>query len=74
MWENTTPSTEFPRDFCAGIGLLQLGIVLVYGSFKTIHCGYINGTRLNMALVQIIDNARTANKYNTIGIEIYYFP
>ena len=26
---NTTP-TELPRDFCAGIGPLQLGVVLVY--------------------------------------------
>ena len=24
------PSTELPLDFCAGIGLLQLGVVLVY--------------------------------------------
>ena len=24
-----TPGTELPRDFCAGIGPLQLGIVLV---------------------------------------------
>ena len=29
MWENTTPSTELPRVFCAGIGPLQLGVVLV---------------------------------------------
>ena len=29
MWENTTPSTELPRDFCAAIGPLQLGGVLV---------------------------------------------
>ena len=29
MWENTTPSTELPRDFCAGIGPLHLGVVLV---------------------------------------------
>ena len=29
MWENTTPSPELPRDFCAGIGPLQLGVVLV---------------------------------------------
>ena len=27
---STTPSTELPRDFCAGIGPLQLGVVLVY--------------------------------------------
>ena len=30
MWENTTPSTELPRDFCAEIGPLQLGAVLVH--------------------------------------------
>ena len=29
VWENMTPSTELPRDFCAGIGPLQLGVVLV---------------------------------------------
>ena len=28
------PSTELPRDFCAGIGLLQLGVVLVYMFFS----------------------------------------
>ena len=28
-WENTTPYTEFAYDFCAGIGPLQLGVVLV---------------------------------------------
>ena len=27
--ENTAPSTELPRDFCAGIGPRQLGVVLV---------------------------------------------
>ena len=31
--ENMTPSTELPRDFCAGIGPLQLGVVLVFLSF-----------------------------------------
>ena len=35
MWENTTP-TELPRDFCAGIGPLQLGVVLVFYFFKMI--------------------------------------
>ena len=30
MWKNTTPCTELPRDFCAGIGPLQLGVVLVF--------------------------------------------
>ena len=29
VWENTTPSTELPRDFSAGIGPLHLGVVLV---------------------------------------------
>ena len=29
----TTPSTELPRDFCAGIGPLQLGVVLGYVYF-----------------------------------------
>ena len=29
VWENTTPSTESPCGFCAGIGPLQLGVVLV---------------------------------------------
>ena len=29
MWENPAPGTEFPHIFCAGIGLLQLSIVLV---------------------------------------------
>ena len=29
-WENTAPGTESPpRNFCAGISLLQLGVVLV---------------------------------------------
>ena len=30
MWENTIPSTELHRDFCAAIDPLQLGIVLVF--------------------------------------------
>ena len=45
MWENTTPSTELPRDFCARIGPLQLDVVLVdlyselkMGSINVIHC------------------------------------
>ena len=31
------PGTEFARDFCAGIGPLQLGVVLVFPS--TYHQG-----------------------------------
>ena len=34
VWENTIPSTELLRDFCAGIGPLQLGVVLVFLSFS----------------------------------------
>ena len=30
VWESTTPSTELPSDFCAEIGPLQLGVVLVF--------------------------------------------
>ena len=29
VWENTTQSTELPREFCARIGPLQLGVVPV---------------------------------------------
>ena len=29
MWENATPGTEIPHIFCAVIGPLQLGVVLV---------------------------------------------
>ena len=35
MWQNTTPSAELPRDLCAGIGPLQLGVVLVELLFQT---------------------------------------
>ena len=28
-WENTALGTEFARNYCAGIGPLQLGVVLV---------------------------------------------
>ena len=34
MWENTTPGTELPRILYAGIGPLQLGVVLVYAIFQ----------------------------------------
>ena len=36
VWENMTHSTELPRDFCAGISPLQLGVVLVFNKIKTI--------------------------------------
>ena len=30
------PGTEFALDFCAEIGPLQLGVVLVFGLFKSV--------------------------------------
>ena len=32
-----SPGTEFARDFCAGIGPLQLGVVLVYNLFTLLY-------------------------------------
>ena len=34
MWENTALGIEFTHNFCAGIGLLQLGVALVFLMFK----------------------------------------
>ena len=42
VWENSTPSTELPLDFCAGIGPLQLGVVLVLKSFNTCTCIHVD--------------------------------
>ena len=41
MWENMAPGTEFTRGFCAGIGPLQLGVVLVI-SFIKLHASHFN--------------------------------
>ena len=46
VWENTTPSTELLRDFCAGIGPLQLGVVLFF-SFLIFFIGPIIDDKLN---------------------------
>ena len=54
MWENTTPSTELPRDFCAGIRPLQLGFVLVF-FFKK-----INVTRLGETFLDGLTNSQIA--------------
>ena len=35
-----TPGTEFARDFCAGIGPLQLGVVLVFTDYLTDFCSF----------------------------------
>ena len=37
-------STELPRDFCAGIGLLQLDVVLVLIIFHYFHHVFISMT------------------------------
>ena len=34
---NTTPSTDLLRDFCAGIGPLQLGVLLVLYRFVIVN-------------------------------------
>ena len=34
MWEYTAPGSEFPLMFCAGIGSLLLGVVLVFSRFQ----------------------------------------
>ena len=46
------PSTELSRDFCAGIGPLQLGVVLVMYHFEwpkviILHCIFISLDILN---------------------------
>ena len=33
VWKNATSSAELPRDYCAGIGPLQLGVALVFSYF-----------------------------------------
>ena len=54
MWEKTTPSTELPRVFCAGIGPLQLGVVLVISI-------------INFINIWLLENRYTAtyNKFTT---------
>ena len=46
------PSTELPRDYCAGIGPLQLGVVLV--CYDSIHIADVllvtNPCRMNHSL------------------------
>ena len=58
MWENTTPSTELPRDFCAGIGPLQLGVVLVLNSFivVVIYPASLNAEKKGRALNASLSN------------------
>ena len=64
VWENTTPSTELPRDFCAEIGPLQLGVVLVPLCFipSPLPPGsvYFQDTLvINFKLIRCSENVRT---------------
>ena len=52
------PSTELPRDFCAGIGPVQLGVVLVIGNF---HSKYLIGLFSNTLKMFQISNRPIAD-------------
>ena len=45
VWENTIPDTELPRIFCAEIGPLELGAVLVLYVFIIPWIAYNTGHR-----------------------------
>ena len=45
------PGTEFARDFCAGIGRLQLGVVLVFFLFN-FFIGPIIDDKLNKKILK----------------------
>ena len=42
------PGTEFARDFCAGIGPLQLGVVLVLPFFQNLDLNGFEGHVLSL--------------------------
>ena len=60
VWENTTPSTELPRDFCAGIGPLQLGVVLVIFFFTNRVVNYWNGLPRHVVNVDSVNSFKNA--------------
>ena len=53
-WENMAPGTEFARDFCAGIGPLQLGGVLVIIIISIISIIIINTIIIIIIIVVIV--------------------
>ena len=58
----TTPSTELPRAFCAGIGPLQLGVVLVFYFFNYFNCIFFLASLIDVIVVdcsRIIDDLFT---------------
>ena len=59
MWENMTPSTELPHDFCAGIGPLQLGVVLVTTYYETRINSWFNTKRIKELLETVFFNFQT---------------
>ena len=78
VWENTTPSTDLPRDFCAGIGPLQLGVVLVYYYYLQTH--YKNNTHTFVGgvwseciwRVDMICSVSQVDRRNLVGTFMFY--
>ena len=66
VWGNMTPSTELPRDFCAGIGPPQLGVVLVFVLFYTMHNLAVNLDKLSK-----IEAILSWLKDGTIFVDLY---
>ena len=62
MWENTTPGTEIPRIFRAGIGPLQLGVVLVFFLIYEVSLKAKNRF-LVQEVVCSVDRAQTTQTY-----------
>ena len=57
-----SPGTEFARDFCAGIGPLQLGVVLVCFCFLD----QTNGHTININMCHLIRASRSRNAIGPI--------
>ena len=57
-----SPDTEFARDFCAGIGPLQLGVVLVFFRFQYFHVDFrkATGHRLQSLLLLVLTSTVTS--------------
>ena len=61
MWENTTPSAELPRYFCAGIDSLQLGVMLVSNLNHCISLSFYSqmGLMTNVLIIHSVIIPRT---------------
>ena len=60
MWENTALGTEFGHNFCAGIGPLQLGFVLVSFVFM---CATFYGFDYYMFHIHVVYRITNLGKY-----------